>query len=230
MGCYTGGTVYTTNGTLQITADTADTAFAIDRTYASVPPRGHRYVIELHNDNHSFKTLPEDLRLLKSLGFNVDGKLLYEWSQVDRHLRKCPLQLVPTFYTMLFIEVCCGETSELRKLEHTTSTCLGVRVTERHDILDVRTLEMLNHCVQRYGFGKSIMIWMSFRCTGGSQFQLLNEWKAHQEGNLATIAKIEGARREFHDHFKATMPLVSLVRGLGGHLALELPRHCMYWS
>jgi hypothetical protein len=26
------------------------------------------------------------------------------------------------------------------------------------------------------------------------------------------------------------MPLVSLVRGLGGHLALELPRHCMYWS
>ena len=115
-------------------------------------------------------------------------------------------------------------------MEHTASTCLGVRVTFRHDILHVRTLEMLNHSVLRYGFGKRITIWMSFRCTGGSQFQQLNEWKAHQTGNLATITKIEGARREFHDRSKANMPLVILVRGLGGHLALELPRHCMYWS
>ena len=161
--------------------------------------------MELHNDNHSAKTLPEDLRLLKSIGFTVDGKRPSEWTQVDLHLGRCPLQLVPTFYTMLFIEVCCGETSELCKLEHTTSTCLGLRITARHDILDVRTLEMLNHCVLRYGFGKRIVIWMSFLYTGGSSYQHTNEWKARQTGNLATIAKIEGARRECHDHITSRL-------------------------
>ncbi len=64
-----------------------------------------------------------------------------------------PLQLVPTFYRMLFIESCCEETSKLCELEHTTSVCLGVRITVGHDVLNERTLEMLHHCVADYGLG-----------------------------------------------------------------------------
>ncbi len=164
------------------------------------------------------------------MGFNLDGKLPFEWRDVKWHQGPCPLQLVPTFYTMLFIELCCGETSELCKLEHTTTSCLGVRVTARHDVMDVRTLEMLTHCVSDLGFGKSVVVWMSFRCTGGSQMQHINEWKAHQASNLATLHKINDSRWEFSNHFTATQPFVRRVRGLGGHLALELPRHCSYWS
>ncbi len=138
--------------------------------------------------------------------------------------------MVSSFYTSLFIELCCGETSELCKLEHTTTTCLGVRITARHDITSERTLDMLNHCVTALGFGKYVVVWMSFRCSGGSQLQQLNEWKAKATGKRLTIDKIEASRKEFRDHFHGAAPFVRLVRGLGGHLALELPRGCQYWG
>ena len=230
MGCFTEGTVYSVDGTLQINPTTTDTAYAIDRPYAAIPAKSKRYVIGIHNDNYSDRTLPEDRRLLRAVGFNLNGSIPNEWKQVAWHHGPCPLKLVPTFYTMLFIELCCGETSELCKLEHTTSTCLGVRITARHDVMDARTLEMLHHCVSEYGFGKRIVVWMSFRCTGGSQLQHINEWKAHQTNNLATLHKINDSRWEFSNHFTATQPLIRRIRGLGGQLALELPRHCSYWS
>ncbi len=130
----------------------------------------------------------------------------------------------------MLIELCCGETSELCKLEHTTPTCLGVRITARHDVMSSRTLELLRYCVTEYGFGKHIVVWMSFRCTGGSQMQYINEWKARQSSNMATLRRINDARWEFGNHFAATKPLVRLVRDLGGHVSLELPRHCQYWA
>ncbi len=131
---------------------------------------------------------------------------------------------------MLFIELCCGETSELCKLAHQTQACLGVRITIRHDVTNKRTMQMLLHCVTEYGFGRRVVVWMSFRCTGGSQMQHINEWKAHATSNHATLTKINDARWEFSNHFAAAQPLVRLVRRLGGHIALELPRGCSYWS
>jgi hypothetical protein len=230
MGCYTEGELYTTDGSLQLGPTNVDTVYANDKQYAALPPRGKRYVLQLHNDNYTDKVLPEDRRLLRSVGFVLDGKVPYEWRHVAWHHGLCPLKLVPTFYKMLFIELCCGETSELCKLEHTTPTVLGLRVTLRHDVLSKRTLEMLHHCVAELGFGTRLVVWMSFRCTGGSQMQHINEWKAHQTQNLATLHKINDARWEFSNHFKASQPLVRFVRGLGGHIALELPRHCSYWT
>jgi len=88
LGCYTDGTVYSADGKLQIDATAVDTAFANDRPYASCPPRGNRYVLELHNDNHSHRTLSEDRRLLKSVGFNIDGKLPTEWINAARGSRR----------------------------------------------------------------------------------------------------------------------------------------------
>ncbi len=230
MGCYTGGEVYSTDGSLQIGSTDVDTVYANTKQYISLPSKGKRYVIQLHNESYTDKVLPEDRRLLRSVGFVLDGKVPYEWRHVAWHHGPCPLQLVPTFYKMLFIELCCGETSELCKLEHTTPTVLGIRVTLRHDILSKRTLEMLRHCVAELGFGTRLVVWMSFRCTGGSQMQHINEFKAHQTQNLATLQKINDARWEFSNHFRASQPLVRSVRGLGGHIALELPRHCSYWS
>ena len=143
LGCYSEGHVFAADGTLQVDASMTDTAFANDRPYSSMPPiGGRRYVIELHNDNLSPRALREDLRLLRSVGFNLDGRTPLEWYAVASTPGPCPLRLVPTFYTMLFIELCCGETSELCKLEHTTPACLGIRVTSRHDILNTRTLAM----------------------------------------------------------------------------------------
>jgi hypothetical protein len=60
--------------------------------------------------------------------------------------------------------------------------------------------------------------------------QQINEWKAHSSGNVATLRRINDARWEFANHFAAATPIVRLVRGLGGHLGLELPRHCAYWT
>jgi hypothetical protein len=230
IGSYTNGEVYSSDGSLQIDSMTTDTAFANDRPYSLSPPWGTRYVIELHNDSYSGRVLPEDLHLLLAVGFKVEGNSHREWGKVVLKPGPCPVKLVPDFYDMLFIELCCGDASELCRLEHTTSRCLGVRITARHDIQSKRTLEMLDHCVRELGFGKHVVVWMSFRCTGGSQMQNINEWVAHQEGNLATLSKINDARWEFANHFAAARPLVRYVRGLGGHLALELPRYCSYWS
>ena len=230
MGCYTTGTVYDKSGTLQISEALVDTVFAIGEPYASIPPRGKRYVIHFHNEHHSERTLAEDRRLLRSVGFNIDGRPPTAWRQLEYHPGACPLQLVPTFYKMLFIELCCGETSELCKLAHQTQACLGIRITIRHDVTNKRTMQMLLHCVTEYGFGRRVVVWMSFRCTGGSQMQHINEWKAHATSNHATLTKINDARWEFRNHFTASQPFVRLVRRLGGHIALELPRGYSYWS
>ena len=151
MGCYTGGEVYSTDGSLQIGLADVDTVYANAKQYASLPFQGKQYVIQLHNESYTDKVLPEDRRLLRSVGFVLDGKVPYEWRHVTWHHGPCPLQLVPTFYKMLFIELCCGETSELCKLEHATPTVLGIRITLRHDVLRKRTLEMLHHCVAELG-------------------------------------------------------------------------------
>ncbi len=227
---YTTGTVYDRSGALQISDTLVDAVFANNQPYAVIPPRGKRYVIHLHNENHSERILPEDRRLLRAVGFNIDGRPPTAWRQLESHPGLCPLRLGPTFYRMLFIELCCGETSELCRLPHQTPACLGVRITIRHDVMNPRTMQMLHHCVTEYGFGKRVVVWMSFQCTGGSQMQHINEWKAHATNNHATLERINDARWEFSNHFTVSQPLVRLVRGLGGHIALELPRHCSSWS
>ncbi len=91
MGCYTTGTVYDKSGTLQISDALVDTVFAIGEPYASIPPRGKRYVIHLHNENHSERILPEDRRLLRSVGFNIDGRPPTVWQHLEYHPGACPL-------------------------------------------------------------------------------------------------------------------------------------------
>jgi hypothetical protein len=154
-------------------------------------------VLELHNDNYSKRALPEDTRLLRAAGFDPDGKSYPEWSHLTLRPGRCPLKLVPTFYRMLLVELCCGETSELCKLEHTLPDCLGVRITARHDVLNERTLDMLNFCATEYGFGKHIVVWMSFRCTGGSQLQHINR----QRGDPPTHQRCKvGVPQPLHRH------------------------------
>ena len=65
MGCYTEGTVYTTDGDLQITADKADTAFAIDRPYASVPPQGAPVCHRTPQRQPLYQDAPRRLKTLK---------------------------------------------------------------------------------------------------------------------------------------------------------------------
>ncbi len=67
-----------------------------------------------------------------------------------------------------------------------------------------------------------------------TQIQHVNEWKAHQTNNLASLSNIydvtiNDVKWEFNNHFKVGHPLVRYVREQGGRLTLELPRYYSYW-
>ena len=130
--------------------------------------------------------------LLIASGFHPDGSTHAKWSTPSTIRGGLSLR-TNDLHESLIVEVCCGETSELCKLTHTGSKCLGTVTTARRDVLNARTQETMQFCISQNGLGRDVFLRISFRCTGGYQLQSISAWRAIHRGYTETLRKIDDA-------------------------------------
>ena len=130
----------------------------------------------------------------------------------------------------IIIELCCGPDSKLGSMRSPQSEgCLVVRITEEDDFNSEYGIQKILHVLQFFA-GLPILLWLSFPCTGGSQYNISENWNS---GRASTRTKIA----EHWEHYRGLWGTYSvrilpevrrnpkLVRQ-----GMELPDSCDYWS
>ena len=91
--------------------------------------------------------------------------------------------------------------------------------------MNAETYNTILHLINDLGFGSRTLVWISLRCTGGSQLQQVNIAR----GDDTTKNIINNHQQQFTEHFSCIVPITKAVRKQGGKVALELPSSNRYW-
>ena len=75
-------------------------------------------------------------------------------------------------------------------------------------------------------YGKNILIWISFPCTGGSSWQRVNIAKGKPE----TIERVEAHWKLFRKLWENLEKIEKDIQSRGARIAIEWPRSCSYWN
>ncbi len=119
------------------------------------------------------------------------------------------------------VEFCTNSDSRLGNV--TPPNCDVVRLTIDDDLTTSRGLKTALAAVSDPA--AQVLLFAAIPCTGGSQWQHLN-WGRGQ----ATQDKIIGHRVIFEKLWRNFVKVAAACTANGGHIAIEWPRSCSYWS
>ena len=125
-----------------------------------------------------------------------------------------------------FVHGCCEKGSLMTRPSPASTHTRFLEITKNHDI---RTREAIDAAKSAITGPRDTFFWCS-PCTGGSQRQMYNMYKAIQTNNSGTIYRIRG-HRELHDQLKpAFFEIAEHAIAVGAKVILEWPDGCLYWD
>ena len=124
----------------------------------------------------------------------------------------------------VLIEHCAPDDSELCKETRHTRGCLNVRCTASHDMAKADSVDSLLGFIRAIPRDVVVCLWSGIPCTGGSPIQALNQNRPGHAQNMANHLQLWGLL------YGGFLKLAQAVVHKGGHLAIEWPSRCRYWS
>jgi len=118
------------------------------------------------------------------------------------------------------VEFCCGPNSVLGQPSDAPEGCNVIRLTADDDVTTPRGREKAMKAVE----SKCCLLWASMPCTGGCPWQHIN---IKFPGMRAKLRKYYA---EFRAIWKCFVEVARKVIERGGHVAVEWPASCAYWS
>ena len=124
----------------------------------------------------------------------------------------------------VLIEFCTPPDSELCSSINAGPGCYCVRCTAEHDMTSLASRQALLSFVHAVPPGIPICLWSGIPCTGGSVVQNLNR---RRPGHLR---RMRAHHVLWTRLFESFLHIAHAVVHAGGHLVLEWPVRCRYWS
>ena len=149
--------------------------------------------------------------------------------RVREILRGTPFEDPRVKPTRVLVEICCGDDSLLSSgnCKHSDG-CLCVRITEKDDFNSDRGVQKILDIIH-YFSDIPILLWNTFPCTGGSAYNIHQNW---QQGSPSTKAKIAAHWQLFRQFWRTySQRIAPWLRNnkFNVRQAFELPDTCDYW-
>ncbi len=130
----------------------------------------------------------------------------------------------------LLIEICCDKNSRLGQQTEASDGCQVLRITEEDDFTTQECVEKIKNAIQCWGDTKSILVWSSIPCTGGSTWQYVNEAVYTRSNNELALRRLRNLRSVFEKLWINFELIAEDVISGGGSIVIEWPAMCTYWK